>query len=42
MGSGATRWGIAGTGLISSDFVGALGALPSSDHQVCIFMLILL
>lgn len=30
----ATRWGILGAGLISSDFVKALGTLPEQDHQV--------
>lgn len=30
----ATRWGIASVGLISTDFVLALGTLPASEHQV--------
>ncbi|XP_063238848.1 trans-1,2-dihydrobenzene-1,2-diol dehydrogenase-like isoform X2 [Bacillus rossius redtenbacheri] len=30
----ATRWGIASAGKISNDFVAALSALPSSEHQV--------
>ena len=30
----ATRWGIIGAGLISSDFVSAITTLPKSDHEV--------
>lgn len=29
----ATWWGIAGAGLISSDFVVAMKALPAGDHR---------
>ena len=29
-----TRWGIVSTGLISSDFVSALKALPKDQHRV--------
>lgn len=30
----ALRWGIAGAGRISHDFVASLTVFPSSDHQV--------
>lgn len=30
----ATRWGIAGSGKISHDFVTALATLPSAEHEV--------
>lgn len=30
----ATRWGIAGAGKISHDFVSAVGSLPKSEHQL--------
>ena len=37
--SSATRWGIAGGGNISHDFVTCLNLLPKSQHQVIYLLL---